>query len=87
MNNTIWWKNVEKIMHKRNITVYRLSKLSGVKETTLRWYKQGTEPTLSNAFKIADALGVSLDDLRGGNKDGNLCRQSRASRSCGSDHD
>ncbi|MCD5446147.1 helix-turn-helix domain-containing protein [Lactobacillus delbrueckii] len=57
-------------MHKRNITVYRLSKLSGVKETTLRWYKQGTEPTLSNAFKIADALGVSLDDLRGGISNG-----------------
>ncbi|WP_236160075.1 helix-turn-helix domain-containing protein [Lactobacillus delbrueckii] len=81
------WKQTIKILKSRGLTVYWLSQQTGIPQTTLGNYRNGAMPSFANACKIADALGVSLDDLRGGNEDGNSCRQSRASRSCGSDHD
>lgn len=65
------WNQVEKIIKEKHISIYRLSKLTGIHENTLRNYKKGyrrsgaSEPSFTNACKIADALGVSLDDLRG----------------------
>lgn len=58
------WKKVQKIIIKRNITIAELSRLSKVNENTLRSYKKGHEPTFGNMVKIADALGVSLDDFK-----------------------
>lgn len=43
----------------------KVSKISEVSEGTLKEYKfKNTEPSFKNACKIADALNVSLDDLR-----------------------
>lgn len=63
----ILWKFIEEELKKQNISVYRLSKVTGISQTTLHNYKLGHEPSFKNVVKIADALGVSLDVFRGGN--------------------
>lgn len=60
------WKTVEKILKQKGITIYKLAKLTGISDNTLRNYRsKNSDPSFTNACKIADALGVSLDDLRG----------------------
>ena len=51
-------------MDKQNISAYRLAKMTGLSHNTLQNYKNGHEPSFSNVVKIADALGVSLDEFR-----------------------
>ena len=64
------WNKVEKLLKKNNLSVYRLSKMTGISDNTLRNYRlKHSEPSFSKACKIADALGVSLDDLREGHDD------------------
>ena len=46
------------------MSAYRLSKITGLSQNTLQNYKNGHEPSFSNVVKIADALGVSLDEFR-----------------------
>jgi transcriptional regulator with XRE-family HTH domain len=47
-------------------SIYRLAKNSALSKNTVTHYIKGErEPTFANAVKLADALGVSLDDLRG----------------------
>lgn len=59
------WKTVEKILKRKGITIYKLAKLTGISDNTLRNYRsKNSDPSFTNACKIADALGVSLDDLR-----------------------
>lgn len=58
------WKLINKQLRSKSITIYRLSKLTGISETTLRNYKDGHEPSFKNMVKIADALNVSLDVFR-----------------------
>ncbi|MCT3423921.1 XRE family transcriptional regulator [Lactobacillus helveticus] len=59
------WKIVEKYLQQKNITIYKLSKLTGIPDNTLRNYRsKKSDPSFTNACKIADALGVSLDNLR-----------------------
>lgn len=65
------WKQTTKILKSRGLTVYWLSQKTGIPQTTLGNYRNGSMPSFGNACKIADALGVSLDDLRGGTKDAN----------------
>lgn len=60
----MWWENVKIILKKRNISIYRLAKMTGINANTLGNYNNGHEPTISKAIKIADALNVSLDELR-----------------------
>ena len=55
------WSKVENILKEKEISVYRLSKLSGIPETTLNNYKNGSEPSFKNMDKIAKALNVSLE--------------------------
>lgn len=43
----------------------RLSETTGLSTGLLSNYKNGTDPSLKNAVKIADALDVSLDYLAG----------------------
>lgn len=59
------WKNVKKLLKEKQITVYGLAKITGISDNTLRNYKYGAEPSFKNVCKIADALGVTTDDLRG----------------------
>lgn len=43
----------------------RLSKATGISQGLLSNYKNGTDPQLTNAIKIADYFDVSLDYLAG----------------------
>lgn len=58
------WKQLEELLRSKNITRYKLSKLTGIRQTTLQSYKDGVEPSFKNMCKIADALDVSLDVFR-----------------------
>lgn len=59
------WRIVEQILKEKGLTVYKLSKLTGISDNTLRNYRSKHScPSFTNACKIADALGVKLDDLR-----------------------
>ena len=62
MNNM--WDEIKKIMDKKEISIYRLSKLTGLPWSTIANYKNGSEMSFKNACKIADALNISLDELR-----------------------
>jgi len=58
------WDQLEELLKSKNITRYKLSKLTGIGQTTLQSYKDGVEPSFKNMCKIADALDVSLDYFR-----------------------
>lgn len=61
------WKNVEKILKEKDMSIYKLSKLTGIPDNTLRNYRsKHSDPSFTNACKIADALNISLDELRDG---------------------
>lgn len=55
---------LKEIRESKGLTLYRLEKLSGVRESTLRAIENGGNPTFKNMCKVADALEISLDDLR-----------------------
>lgn len=60
------WLNVQKFLNKKHWSQKVLSEKSGIPIATLDKYKfYGNEPSFTNACKIADALEISLDDLRG----------------------
>ena len=60
------WNKIQKYLNNRGWSLLKLSKISGVPEGTLKEYKfKKTDPSFKNACKVADALGVSLDELRG----------------------
>ncbi|WP_306809350.1 helix-turn-helix domain-containing protein [Ligilactobacillus murinus] len=58
------WLKIEKELMRQKISVYRLSKNTGISATTLQNYKNGIEPSFKNMCKIANALDVSLDYFR-----------------------
>ncbi|MBB1109905.1 helix-turn-helix transcriptional regulator [Limosilactobacillus sp. pH52_RY] len=60
------WDIIQIQLDKQKTTIYRLAKLTGIPDTTLHNYKNGSEPSFTNMCKIADALNVSLDEFRGG---------------------
>lgn len=63
------WHPIQNQLTKKSMSVYRLSKLTGIPNSTLLSYKNdGVEPTFNNMEKIADALGVSLDEFRSDRK-------------------
>ena len=57
---------IKKIREEKGISRYRLSQISGVKESTLQHIENSNDPnpTFKVLCKIADALNVSLDELR-----------------------
>lgn len=62
------WITIQKYLDKKRWSLSRLARETGIPYGTLANYKfrkgQKYDPSFSNACKIADALGVSLDDLR-----------------------
>ena len=59
------WSKIQYELKKQGKSVYWLSKQTGISDNTLHSYKNyGIEPTFNKVCKIADALGISLDDLR-----------------------
>lgn len=58
------WNEIQKELDKKNISIYKLAKITGIRDSTLHNYKRGSEPSFKNMCKIADALNVSLDYFR-----------------------
>lgn len=62
------WKKIQYLLDKQKMSVYRLSKLTGIPLNTLYSYKnQDVEPSFHNMDKIADVLNVSLDIFKEAN--------------------
>lgn len=57
---------LKEIREYRGLSRYRLAKISGVNDSTLQMIENSERPnpTFKIMCKIADALEVSLDDLR-----------------------
>ncbi|MGE7951661.1 helix-turn-helix transcriptional regulator [Lysinibacillus xylanilyticus] len=57
---------LKEIREYRGLSRYRLAKISGVNDSTLQMIEnsESPNPTFKIMCKIADALEVSLDDLR-----------------------
>jgi transcriptional regulator with XRE-family HTH domain len=63
------------------MTQAALSDRSGIPLPTIRDYEQGKrEPLLSSAWRLARALGVSLDVFPGPEEDGPAAKQKAAAR-------
>ena len=61
----MWWDKVQPIMIRQHRSIYWLAKQTGILDNTLYQYKnKGVEPSFRNVCKIADALQVSLLELR-----------------------
>lgn len=69
------WDEVEKILKNKGITTYRLARITSIPKTTIDNYHYGhSKMSFEKACKIADALGVSLDELRGDKDESNSRR-------------
>lgn len=57
------------ILHERGMKPYHISKLTGISAGLISDYANGKkQPTLVNLLKIADVLGISVDELLGRDK-------------------
>lgn len=59
----IMWKKLNKLAKEQNISIRELARISGVAYTTIR-DTQFRDIGFTKAAKLAEALGVSLDDLK-----------------------
>ncbi|WP_137598213.1 helix-turn-helix domain-containing protein [Paucilactobacillus kaifaensis] len=62
------WNKVIQILKEKDMSIYKLARLTGIQKNTLYSYTAGAEPSFKNACKIADALNISLDKLREADK-------------------
>lgn len=59
------WNSIQIILNKKHWSLAKLARKSNVNYETLKKYKfAGQETSFSKVRKIADALGISLDELR-----------------------
>ncbi|WP_274355193.1 helix-turn-helix domain-containing protein [Ligilactobacillus salivarius] len=58
------WNEIQKVLDEKNMSIYKLAKITGIRDSTLHNYKRGSGPSFKNMCKIADALDVSLDYFR-----------------------
>ena len=64
MSNMAFWENVEELRKEQNTSYRWLAHKMGMSETTVSsMRKAGTEPRASEAAKIADALGTTVEFL------------------------
>ena len=58
-------EKIKKIMEEKNITLYRLSKITDLNESNLGKIISGKtkDPRISHVKAIADALEVSIDEI------------------------
>lgn len=54
---------VREIRTKKNLSIPQLVELTGISRRTLQDIEKRGDCLVSNAMKIADALGVTLDEL------------------------
>lgn len=66
------WLKIEEKMREKDFTQYKLAKKAGVGTNTISYLKSGriNKPSFELMCKIADALEVSLDDLREEEREG-----------------
>lgn len=58
------WQHIEKLREQRHMSLYELAKKAGIPKNTLGNYRyKGSEISLINAKKIANALHVSMNEL------------------------
>ena len=64
------WEQLNRIMQERNLNGHQLSKMAGVNRSFFSDLKSGKVKYLSwpNICKIADALEISIDELREGGR-------------------
>lgn len=62
------WIKIEKRIKEQGISIYKLSKITGIPNATFYNYRNSSEPSFKNMCKIADALDVSLDYFREGER-------------------
>lgn len=67
------WKKIELELRKREMTIYQLTKLTGVSMSVMYEFRRGNikKPSFELMEKIADALNVSMDVFRKDDEDGN----------------
>lgn len=67
------WEKIELELRKREMTIYQLTKLTGVSSSVMYEFKKGKikKPSFELMEKIADALNVSMDVFRKDDEDGN----------------
>ena len=60
------WNKIQRLLDKKNMTVWRLGKTMDVSDSVLRNLRDGKikKPSFELICKIADALDVSLDYFR-----------------------
>ena len=60
------WNKIQRLLDKKNMTVWRLGKTMDVSDSVLRNLRDGKikKPSFELICKIADALNVSLDYFR-----------------------
>lgn len=60
-------KNIKRIRKNKGLTQEKLARLADISNNTLVKIEMGMakEPTITTMIKIADALGVSIDELVG----------------------
>jgi len=58
--------NLKQIRESKGKSRYRLAKLSGLRDSTIQNIENDEDPnpTFKTMCKIADALGISLDEFR-----------------------
>lgn len=67
------WEKIELELRKRGMTIYQLTKLTGVSMSVMYEFRKGNikKPSFELMEKIADALNVSMDVFRKDDEDGN----------------
>lgn len=59
--------NVERLCKEKNITIAALEKQAGLANGTVRkWYLLQKSPLADHIKRVADVLGVSMEELMGG---------------------
>lgn len=59
------YETIEKLLKQRGLTIYRLSKITGIAESTLgAWKRRGNYLNFTDLCKVADELNISLDEFR-----------------------
>lgn len=65
------WEKIELELRKREMTIYQLTKLTGVSMSVMYEFRRGNikKPSFELMEKIADALNVSMDVFRKDDED------------------
>lgn len=62
-------KRFKEVLEYYKVSRYRLAKTTGIAESVMRYWAQGrTTPSVTNAVKVAEALGCTVDFLLGREK-------------------